>query len=494
MTLELFPESRPGERGRRAPLADRMRPRHLDEVVGQSHLIGGERPLRRRIESGELGSMILWGPPGSGKTTIARLIASRAGLHFVAYSAVTSGVRDIRNVIAGADARWRRDTRPTVLFIDEIHRFNRAQQDAFLPHVESGLLVLIGATTENPSFEVNAALLSRVQVYVLHPLEAEDVACIVRRALADSERGLGRVDVAVEPAAVEALTALAGGDARVALNVLEGTVGAALQSGAVVTRSLVEEVAGRPAIRHDRRGDSHYDLISALIKSVRGSDADGAMYWLARLVEGGEDPLFIARRLVILAAEDVGNAEPRGLLVAQAAYQATHAIGMPEAGLILAQATTFLATAPKSNAALEALVEARRDARRTGTAPVPLDLRNAPTRLLQELGHGRDYRYAHDEDDRGQQYLPPELRGRRYYRPRPSGYERELAVRIRERDRERAGAQRPTRRGDARSGQDGGPPREDGSGRRRGKRGAELNEPGAGPGRRDAERESPPPR
>ncbi len=431
--------SAPPGRGPRAPLADRMRPRTFDEMVGQDHLIGPGRPLRQAVEAGHIPSLVLWGPPGSGKTTLARVIASTVGLHFVAYSAVTSGVAEIRQVVAAARDRVRAAAgtggRGTLLFVDEIHRFNKAQQDAFLPHVESGLIVLIGATTENPSFEVNSALLSRMQVAVLERLKSAVIESLLARALADSERGLGDKGLAVADGTLAAMAALADGDARVALNLLEACAVVAARRGRPprIDAALAEEVLARKLLRHDRAGDLHYDLISALIKSVRGSDPDAGLYWLSRLLEGGEDPLFVARRLVILAAEDVGNADPAALGIAVSAFHGVHAIGMPESRLILAQATTYLATAPKSNAAIASYESARADAVKHGGVPVPLHLRNAPTPLLKELGHGRGYRYPHTEPAGDQEYLPAELSGKRYYEPSGSGFEAEIAERLRER-------------------------------------------------------------
>ena len=415
-----------------SPLADRMRPRTLDEMVGQEHLVGPGRPLRLAIEAGEIPSLVLWGPPGSGKTTLARLIAQSTRSHFVAYSAVTSGVAEIRKVIAAARTSQRAGGRGTLLFIDEIHRFNKAQQDAFLPHIESGLITLIGATTENPSFEVNSALLSRLQVVVLERLTPADIERLLERALADSERGLGGRGLVVEDGALAAMSALADGDARAGLNLLEGCATVAFRRGRppVVSARLAEEVLQHKALRHDRAGDQHYDLISALIKSVRGSDPDASLYWLARLLEAGEDPLFVARRLVILAAEDIGNADPAALGIAVSAFQAVHMIGMPEARLILSQATTYLATAPKSNAALRSYEAAREDAVVHGGLPVPFHLRNAPTPLMKQLGYGRGYRYPPAEEAADQTHLPEALRGQRYYEPSAAGFEAEIGLRV----------------------------------------------------------------
>jgi putative ATPase len=437
--------------GPRAPLADRMRPLTFDEVVGQDHLVGPGRPFRLAIEAGEIPSLVFWGPPGSGKTTLARIIATVTRMRFVAYSAVTSGVAEIRQVIASARDAVRAGAGAgasgTILFVDEIHRFNKAQQDAFLPHVESGLITLIGATTENPSFEINSALLSRLQVVVLERLTSDSIQLLLERALTDSERGIGGQGVMVEEGALGTIAALADGDGRAALNLLEGCAAVAARRGKppVVNAALAEEVLSKKALRHDRAGDQHYDLISALIKSVRGSDADAGLYWLARLLAGGEDPLFVARRLVILAAEDIGNADPEALRIAVAAFQGVHAIGMPEARLILAQATTYLAAAPKSNAALASYERAHADAVAHGGLPVPLHIRNAPTPLMKQLGRGRGYRYPHGsspEDAEGadaQTYLPEELLGRRYYEPSGAGREAEIRRRVEERRRRQAG-------------------------------------------------------
>src|SRR2546421_1499347 len=414
-----------------APLAARMRPRTFEEFVGQDHLVGPGRALRRAIESDRLPSVILWGPPGTGKTTLAAVLARVTKAHFSPISAVTAGVADLRTIVAEAKARGVRGER-TILFIDEIHRFNKAQQDVILPYVEDGTVTLIGATTENPSFEVNAALLSRSRVYVLHALSDGDVRTIVQRALADPERGLGGRDVTVEPEALDRIVELADGDARVALTTLE--LAAAGDAGpAPITAALVSEVVQRRAPRYDKGGDQHYDIISAFIKSVRGSDPDAALYWLARMVEAGEDPLFIMRRMVILAAEDVGLADPQALVVAVAAQQAVHVVGMPEGYLPMSEAAIYLATAPKSNSAIAGYGRARAAVERTGDLQVPLHLRNAVTGLMKNLGYGAGYKYAHDYAGHHveQQHLPDELAGEHFYEPSDQGDERRIAERLR---------------------------------------------------------------
>ena len=433
-TQDLFDD--PGGRAAagRAPLAERMRPRNFDEYVGQQDLLAPGRPLREAIERDLLQSVILWGPPGTGKTSLARLIADTTQAHFIAFSAVLAGIKEIRDVMAEAERSRRSRGRRTILFVDEIHRFNKAQQDAFLPRVESGDIILIGATTENPSFEVNAPLLSRSQVFVLKPLSEADTATILRRALADAERGLGGRAVAVDDEAVDAIARYANGDARVALNLLEFAAASApaIDGVARVDGPFLKQSIERRALLYDKTGEEHYNLISALHKSMRNSDPDAAVYWLARMLEAGEDPLYIARRLVRFASEDVGNADPQALTVAVAAKDACHFIGMPEGNTALTQAVTYLATAPKSNAVYKAYLKAAADAHEDRAEPVPLHLRNAPTRLMKELAYGKDYQYAHDEADAvtGMECLPPNLAGRKYYQPTERGFEKEIKRRL----------------------------------------------------------------
>jgi len=421
---DLFSAQAAQHRSKHAPLAERMRPRSLDDIVGQQHLVGPGRLVRDMVAGGPLRSLILWGPPGTGKTTLAGVIARSADAEFCQLSAVLSGVRELREVIAGAEHRLAERGRRTVLFVDEIHRFNKAQQDAFLPHVEAGTITLIGATTENPSFEVIAPLLSRAAVLTLEPLAFEDLAQLVDRALADDERGLAKLAVSIDASAREFLVQHAHGDARAALNLLEAATNlATARGGSNIDLELLEQAAQQRALRYDKGGEEHYNVISAFIKSMRGSDPDAAIYWLARMIDAGEDALFIARRLVIFASEDVGTADPHALPLAVAARDAVHFVGMPEGRIPLAHATAYLATAPKSNAAYKALGTALEDVRRHGPLPVPLHLRNAPTQLMKDLGYGADYRYAHDFPGGvpEQQHLPDALRERVYFEPSDHG-------------------------------------------------------------------------
>jgi len=423
------------------PLASRMRPRRLDEIVGQEHLLGPGRVLRRSIEGDAITSMILWGPPGSGKTTLAEVIARQTHAHFVSLSAVSAGVADLRKVVEDARKLRQFSGQRTILFIDEIHRFNKAQQDAVLPHVERGVVTLIGATTENPSFEVIAALLSRSRVFVLRGLNEEQILTILQRALHDKERGLGQLNITIAEDALQQIAIFANGDARAALNVLELATQASRETSKEnapvhITLAMIEDVMQHRALLYDKGGDQHYDTISALHKSLRGSDPDASLYWLGRMLEAGEDPLYIVRRLIRFASEDVGMADPQALLICVAAQQAIHFVGMPEANLALAQAVVHLATAPKSNALYEAYSRVQEDVQKTRNDPVPLSIRNAPTQLMKDLDYGKDYKYAHDYykdmqiDDpqrpptvQLQEYLPDNLKGRHYFEPGHQGKE-----------------------------------------------------------------------
>jgi putative ATPase len=413
-----------------APLAARMRPRSLDEFAGQSHLLGPGRALGDALRRGDLGSAILWGPPGTGKTSLAHLVAKHTGRAFVAFSAVTEGVQRVREVIKEAEER-RRLGRGTILFCDEIHRFNRAQQDAFLPHVERGTITLIGATTENPSFSLNAALLSRCQVFVLQPLQPAEVATVVRAARLDRDRGLGRLDLTVDEDALEWLAIQADGDARRALTALEAAA-QQVGSGARIALADMAEAFARRVPRYDQSGEEHFNLLSAYHKSLRGSDPQGALYWMARMLEGGEDPLVLFRRAIAMAAEDIGLADPQALQLAVAAREAFRQLGPPEGYLPLAEMTIYLATAPKSNSVVSALQSALELARETPAEPVPVHLRNAPTRFMKELGYGAEYRYAHDYPGHfvKQDYLPEPLADRVPYVPGELGYEKKVAERM----------------------------------------------------------------
>jgi putative ATPase len=418
---------------RKRPLADRMRPRDLDEFLGQEAVVGPGKILRRAIEEDRLFSMLFWGPPGTGKTTLAQIVAHRSRSRFVPYSAVTAGVKEIREVAARAKEDLKYSGTRTILFLDEIHRFNKSQQDYLLPHVEDGTLVLIGATTENPSFEVNSALLSRLRVFILETLPPDALRELIHRALKDPERGLGQFELAPDPDAVGLIIAMAAGDARAALNILEpAAIEAHNHRHGKIDIELVKETVQKRSLVYDKTGEEHYNLISALHKSLRDGDPDAGLYWMGRMLEGGEDPLYIARRLIRLASEDVGLASPRGLEQAVAAYQACRFIGMPECALALAQAVVFLATAPKSNALETAYIAVKEEIARSGHLPVPLHLRNAPTGFMKKIGYGKGYKYAHDFSDAivEQEHLPEPIRGKRFYFPTDRGFEQTVRERI----------------------------------------------------------------
>ena len=419
------------------PLADRMRPEILADFVGQARLLDKGSLLRRAIEDDRLFSVIFWGPPGSGKTTLARIMAGETKSHFETFSAVLSGVKEIRAVVDEARGQRRYHQKRTLLFVDEIHRFNKAQQDAFLPHVESGLITLIGATTENPSFEVISPLLSRTRVMILEPFSDEELSTILRRAMSNKERGLGSLSLQVEPSALEHIVWTANGDARTALNNLEAAASLVQEKDIAerrITRAVAESALQKKALQYDKDGEEHYNLISAFHKSLRGGDPDAALYWLGRMLTAGEDPLYVARRMVRFASEDVGNADPRALSVAVSAMQAFQFVGLPEGDLALAQAAVYLATAPKSNALYAGYGKVKQAIGQSGTLPVPLHIRNAPTRLMKELGYGKDYKYAHDFEDAfvPQAYLPEELRDEVYYEPANRGYEKIIKERLME--------------------------------------------------------------
>ena len=447
--MSLFPAIPSGGDGsgdRTRPLADRMRPRTLDEFVGQEHLVAPGKPLRTQLERDDIGSLIFWGPPGTGKTTLAKIIASMTKAEFIEFSAVLTGIKEIKQVMADAERARQYGTR-TIVFIDEIHRFNKAQQDAFLPHVEKGNIRLIGATTENPSFEIISALLSRSRVYVLKPLTEEQVVLLLKRALADEDRGLGAMKLRASDAVLAKIAAYSSGDARSAYNVLEVAAtlargSSATEVGAEITDAMIHDALQKRVLLYDKGGEEHYNLISALHKSVRNSDPDASLYWLGRMLEAGEDPLYIARRVVRMAVEDIGLAEPNALALCMAARDAVDFIGMPEGNLALAQAVVYLALAPKSNALYTAYAEVQRDVEATAAESVPLHLRNAPTGLMKGLGYGQGYQYAHDVEGKiaDMQCLPDNLRDRSYYHPTNEGVEKRIRERMEEIKRRRSQA------------------------------------------------------
>ncbi len=433
--MDLFEKEKKRQGIGGTPLADRMRPETLDEFVGQKHILGEGSVLRRAIQEDKIQSLILWGPPGTGKTTLAQIIAKITGAHFIAFSAVLSGIKEIKEVMAEAARMKQLYNRKTILFVDEVHRFNKAQQDAFLPHVEKGNVILVGATTENPSFEVISALLSRAKVYTLNPLSEEELKSILGRALEDKERGLGNLNVRLDKDAADFIAQMANGDARIALSTLEFaalTTPGDEDNQRQVTLKIAQETMQKKALVYDKGGEEHYNIISAFHKSLRGSDPHAALYWLGRMLAGGEDPLYIARRMVRFASEDIGNADPAALQVTLAAKEAYHFLGTPEGELALAQAAIYLATAPKSNSVYKAFNLVQGEIQKTQALPVPLHIRNAPTRLMKDLGYGKDYKYPHDHPDHfvDETYLPENLKNRKYYHPTDFGFEREIKKRL----------------------------------------------------------------
>ncbi len=431
--MDFFEESENTDRkGPPAPLADRMRPRSFDEFVGQDKIVGSDTPLRKAIEQDNVPSIIFWGPPGSGKTTLAYVIARATEGQFVPFSAVTSGIKEVKEVLRKANNYYKMSGRRTYVFIDEIHRFNKAQQDAFLPYVEKGDIILIGATTENPSFEVISALISRMRVYVLERLSVDDIKEIIERALADSDRGMAEMGLSLDDGALEFIAAAADGDARRGLSLLE-TTAAYVGEGNIITVDALIKVNQKTALQYDKAGEEHYNLISALHKTIRGGDPDAALYWLARMLEAGEDPLYIVRRLIRFASEDIGLADPYALTLTMAARDAYHFLGSPEGELAIAQAVVYMACAPKSNAVYTAFSKAKEDAAGSGSLPVPFWIRNAPTSLMKDLGYGKGYKYAHDFEDAltDQEYFPKELVGRCYYHPTDRGREAKMVEHLR---------------------------------------------------------------
>ena len=432
--MNLFPEENT-EFDKKNPLADRMRPKDLDEFLGQEHILKKGSVLRRAIEKGEVQSLILWGPPGTGKTTLAFIIAKKANAHFVPFSAVVSGIKEIKQIMIQAKKQKELYNRKTILFVDEVHRFNKAQQDAFLPYVEKGDIIFIGATTENPSFEVISPLLSRSKVYTLNPLNEDQIKIILNRAIKDKEKGLGNLDLRFQPKVLDFIAQMANGDARIALSTLEFaalTTTPDKTKKRVITLKIAQEAMQKKALVYDKAGEEHYNIISALHKSLRGSDPDAALYWLGRMLTGGEDPLYIARRLIRCAVEDIGNADPQALQVAVAAKEAYHFLGPPEGELALAQAVVYLATAPKSNSIYAAFNQVQKEIQKTQALPVPLHIRNPVTKLMKDLDYGKNYKYPHDFPGHfvDENYLPENLKGRKYYHPTDFGFEKEIKKRL----------------------------------------------------------------